>query len=298
MQPEPIKVLLLAASFATTQGHQAIYSALKDRLLQPGDGAPVILYPVFSSSDYVADRAIAFKPHIVIVDFPWNTSRYVIDRLQRDLVGAERPLWVVVDMHALRDAVVLEGVFDISLEAEPGACTWQAKEKISCHALLNDDGRFATPTEADLAVWADWRSARGAPNSESVFVIQTGSASEREAMYRAAARIYPAPKYQIIGSLDLPQPSVRFAQLADHVFAASGYSTTWELYCLGQIRKTHFIHLYRPVEDVEKRVQFVKELTYSPGAALRVINGAQMIRHRLMQSLMRHRRPQQEQENG
>jgi len=290
-----MRVAFIATSYMTTQGHVAIYNAVKRSLLRNGEERNVLLLPLFSlAAASVESLCGIFRPHIIIVDFPWTSAAHLVHDLAAKLatMGDDRPRLGVIDMYSTEYSSVPDGLFDFSIEAEPHACNWAAPDVIPAWAILNDDGRLdpldsSVPAQrALLAAWDEATAGKRLPGSASnVFVLQTGSAEEQEALLFRAREHYlnRDPSTRVIGSLSLPQPSVRFARLADTIVSASGYSAVWELFMMGVLDKVTFMSLDRPLEDLKRRMDVAWSLRSGPGNRALARQGMRQFALRLAQ---------------
>jgi hypothetical protein len=294
-QSNALRVAFIAASYMTTQGHVAIYNAIKRALLKQAGNQQVVLLPLFSLHATSIDTLCGvFQPHIIIVDFPWTSAAPLVRDLVTKLrsMGADRPRLGVIDMYSTDYSRVPDGYFDFSIEAEPHACEWDAPELLPAWAILNDDGRLDPLDSADakqralLSAWDEATAGRRLPGvRENVLVLQTGSSEEQETMlYRAREHfINRDPSTRVVGSLSLPQPSVRYARIADHILSATGYSAVWELFMMDALDKVTFMHLDRPLENCHRRVQNARSLAASPGNRALARQGMRQFALRLAQ---------------
>jgi hypothetical protein len=272
------RVVYFAPSLHTTQGHAAIGRAMGAVFAQIPHWR---VMPIYSTNMVMMNAMRQWSPDYFIADFPHTAGEEQIRELRVDptLKGC---MFIALRMYSPSEATPPPGMFDLLVELEPGACEFEDQTRVIKPGLLLNHAHLRDPSADEAKVW-DSLAARGFKGkaSRTLLVMQTGSPDEQLWLLDAAkhwASKQPTD-YVIVPSLNLPQTAARFMAYASNIFAASGYSTTWEVVAHGRLPDTVFIHLDRPLENLGARMIGANRYHHAIKAARdestlqRIING-------------------------
>jgi hypothetical protein len=219
----------------------------------------VVVMPIFSVNSLMLKAIRTWAPHFLIVDFPHTSAMPALTSLRYS--PELRDTWfVALRMFNTELADPEYGLFDYHIEAEPGACYGLDRTRVIDANVLLNQKHLQRPSEEESHVW-DVLTTRGyrGKASRALLVMQTGSPDERLWMVGAARHWAQSQKqdYVIIPSSNLPQPAARFMPFAQKIFAASGYSTSWEVFAHDRVGDAVFINLDRPLENLGLRLKTI-----------------------------------------
>lgn len=247
------RVVFLAPSLYTTQGHASISKAVRSAL---GSVEHFDVMPIYSMNLVMMQAIKTWAPHLLIVDFPFTSAMPGLTdlKLAPELNSC---IFVELAMHAGEEAVAPPNLFDLSVELEPGACASSPADRVVRTGLLLNNHHLEEPRPEEVMAWDEitTRGYRGKA-SKPLLVMQTGGPEEQTWLI-SAARHWAAKQntdYIVVPSLALPQPAARFMPYAAHLFCATGYSTVWEVYAHDRVKDTTFVNLDRPLENLGARL--------------------------------------------
>lgn len=246
-----LKIAFLSPQIYTTQGHKSINECVLMAASLAAD--QVFLTPYYNLNLTTIPKIVRSKPDVVLVDFPDVPTRSVVAMLRDQLPATE--FWYLA-MYAQPFDGMYAADYDLYIELEPDAADYAPAEKRVVIRPLISPIRLRNASEDQLRTWESEGigAYRGRP-LKRMLVMQTGSPAEQTRLLRYAHGIVGTLNkgLVIVPSLQVMQPAVRLAPLADVLVAATGYSTSWELHTLGLLPRTHLIDLDRPLEDLARR---------------------------------------------
>lgn len=251
MECEKLNVAFLSPQIYTTQGHKSINECVLMAASLAAD--KVFLTPYYNLNLTTIPKIVRSRPDVVLVDFPDVPTRSVVEMLRAQLPDSE--FWYLA-MYANPFDSLYSAEYDLYIELEPGAASYAPAEKtIELRPLISPQ-KLRPASQDQVRTWESEGigAYRGRP-LKRMLVMQTGSPHEQTRLLRYAHGVTAKLNkgMVVVPSLEVEQPAIRLAPLADMIIAATGYSTSWELHTLRLLAKTHLLDLDRPLEDLGRR---------------------------------------------
>jgi hypothetical protein len=256
---------------STTSGHTTIRKIISEAI---DETTVLVTFTAPSQLQSWLERTPR-KPDLLLVDFPDSGHRKFISEIRHQSFMRGVPL-AYVDMFAPspdpdptpRIAYDMRFAFDpYSMDDErPPATHWL---DVGPLLLTNRIVAENVPDNANI------------PLQERCFVCETGSATERDLLTLYAARHRVHKDWPLTRSRSVPQNELLdTAAKSGEIWAAGGYSMTWELAARVPLQRVNWMLLDRQSEDCARRILRAMKLQFA-GVPLLLQQDRPLIRNKL-----------------
>jgi hypothetical protein len=230
---------------ATTTGHTTIRNVVKEVL----DDQTVLV--TFTTAGQLRDwlERTPQGPDLLLVDFPDTGYRNQLRAIQT---------------HRKMDGVPIAGIDMFTPPRDPDPSSpFEYDLRFAFDPYSSDDERPIAKAWADVGpLLLNERLVLDNPSPranhtllDQVLICETGSNTEREHLTVFASRNRVNKSFPIVRSRAIPKADLLItALISKEIWAAGGYSMTWELAAYVPLERVNWMLLDRPSEDCARRV--------------------------------------------
>jgi len=252
----------------TTSGHRNILNVVLQafNLIEGARSEEWVVQLISQKGALCEHMLTGLKPRMIVVDFPDTGIRTEAAKFT-SLPGCEESIMIGLEMYSPPNDwdTRQRPHYQLRIGLEP-ECLEMTNGVINISPVLNST-HLAQLSAMEISRWYEMVKMRGAAGDSGTLVMLTGTPDEKQHM---RAFIRKTGRRGVVFSDEVPQPAVRFARLADHIYASGGYSTVWELCCLSQMEKVEWVLFHRPSEDCQRRIEIARAMngTITPNTGL------------------------------